>query len=74
MYDFNEENNLKNLVPRHSLYCVWIRAHEGENAPLVRVWIDPSMTMFKSRARLHEPGIALAHAETETALASENDD
>jgi hypothetical protein len=52
-----------NSVPRASLYCVWIRAHEGENAPLIRVWIDPSMTMFDSQARVHEPDLAAARAE-----------
>jgi len=50
-------------VPRASLYCVWIRAHEGANAPLIRVWIDPSMTMFDSQARVHEPDLAAARAE-----------
>ena len=48
MFDFIF--NRKNSVPRPSLYCVWIRAHEGENAPLIRVWIDPSMSMFDSQA------------------------
>ena len=50
--------NRKNSVPRPSLYCVWIRAHQGENAPLIRVWIDPSMSMFDSQAKVHEPGLA----------------
>ena len=53
MFDFivNRKNSgRKNSVPRPSLYCVWIRAHGGENAPLIRVWIDPSMSMFDSPA------------------------
>jgi hypothetical protein len=33
MYDF--KNYLKLLVPRETRYCVWIREHEGENAPLI---------------------------------------
>ncbi len=61
--------NRKNSVPRASLYCVWIRAHEGENAPLIRVWIDPSMSMFESQARVHEPDLEAARAEAEAALA-----
>jgi hypothetical protein len=61
----------KNSVPRPSLYCVWIRAHEGENAPLIRVWIDPSMSMFDSQARVHEPDLAAARAEAEAALTHE---
>ena len=53
-------------VPHASLYCVWIRAHEGKDAPLIRVWIDPSMTMFDSQARVHEPDLAAARAEAAT--------
>ena len=52
-----------NSVPYASLYCVWIRAHEGENAPLIRVWIDPSMSMFDSQAKVHEPDLAAARAQ-----------
>ena len=54
MFDFifnRNKSGRKNSVPRPSLYCVWIRAHEGENAPLIRVWIDPSMSMFDSQAQ-----------------------
>jgi hypothetical protein len=61
--------NRKKSVPRPSLYCVWIRAHQGENAPLIRVWIDPEMSMFDSQARVHEPDLAAAIAEEEAALA-----
>ena len=58
----------KNSLPRPSLYCIWIRAREGENAPLIRVWIDPSMSRFESHPRVHEPDLAAAQAEAETAL------
>jgi hypothetical protein len=63
----------KNSVPRPSLYCVWIRAQEGENAPLIRVWIDPSMSMFDSEATVHEPHLRAARAEAEAALTEEGD-
>ena len=66
MFDFILKR--KNFVPRPSLYCVWIRAHEGENAPLIRVWIDPAMSMFDSQARVHEPDLAAARAEVEGAF------
>ena len=69
MFDFIL--NRKNSVPRPSLYCVWIRAHERENAPLIRVWIDPSMSMFDSQARVHEPDLAAAQAEAQVELANE---
>jgi hypothetical protein len=70
---FNFIFKRKGSVPRPSLYCVWIRAHEGENAPLIRVWIDPSMSMFDSQAKVHEPDLAAARAEAQVALASEDD-
>jgi hypothetical protein len=76
MFDFiinNSKNSRrKNSVPRPSLYCVWFRAHEGENAPLIRVWIDPSMSMFESQAKVHEPDLAAAQDEVQAALAHEN--
>ena len=63
--------NRSNSVPSPSLYCVWIRAHEGENAPLIRVWIDPSMSMFESQATVHEPDLRAARGEEEAALTNE---
>jgi hypothetical protein len=71
MFDFIF--NCGNSVPRPSLYCVWIRAHEGESAPLIRVWIDPSMSMFESQAKVHEPDLAAARAEGRAALVHEVD-
>ena len=69
MFDFIF--NSRNSVPRRSLYCVWIRAHGGENPKLIRVWIDPSMSMFDSQARVHEPDLAAARAGEQAALAHE---
>jgi hypothetical protein len=66
MFDFI--TNRKTLVPHKSLYCVWIRSHGGDDAPLIRVWIDPSMTMFESQAKVHEPDIEAARAVLQAAL------
>lgn len=60
--------NRKFLVPHKSLYCVWIRAHEGDDAPLIRVWIDPSMTMFESQVKVHEPDVEAARAVIQAGL------
>ena len=62
------QKDAQNSVPRPSLYCVWIRAHEDENAPLIRMWIDPSMSMFGSQAKVHEPDLAAARAEAQAAV------
>jgi hypothetical protein len=65
---FDIITNRKTLVPQKSLYCVWIRAHEGDNAPLIRVWIDPSMTMFESQVKVHEPDVEAARAVIQAEL------
>ena len=66
MYDIMTNRNT--LVPQKSLYCVWIRAHEGDNALLIRVWIDPSMTMFESQVKVHEPDVEAARAVIQAGL------
>ena len=68
----NINKNRENLVPRTGLYCVWIRAHDGENAPLISVWIDPLMTMFESREKAHEPDAVVFHNEPGAARAAES--
>jgi len=66
MFDFFTNGRI--LVLRKSLYCVWIGACAGEDAPLVRVWIDPSMTMFESQVKVHEPDVEAARKMTQDAL------
>ena len=61
MFDFIRKRN--HSVPRASLYCIWIRAHAGEGAPLIRVWIDPSMTMFEAQATVCQADVARALGE-----------
>ena len=71
MFDFIKNRNLSAWRPR--LYCIWIRAQEGENAPLIRVWIDPSMTIFESQARVHEPDLVAARAGDLVPVSREDD-
>ena len=56
MFDFKK--NRGNSVPRASLYCVWIHAYPDKDAPLIRVWIDPAMSMFESQATVHQADLA----------------
>ena len=70
MFDFIFKRG--NSVPRPSLYCVWIRAHEGRNAPLIRVWIDPLMSVFDSQAKVHEPDLEAAQANARAELAHDD--
>jgi len=38
----------KKAIPRApSVYCRWIRSVQGENSPLVAVWIDREMRCFE---------------------------
>jgi hypothetical protein len=62
---FDIITNRNTLEPRRGLHCVWIRANEKENAPLIRVWIDPSMKTFESDADDQAPAATLAPASSE---------
>lgn len=64
---FHIDSNQKNPVRRAGLYRVWIRARERENAPLVCVWIDPSMAMFEPGANMRKPETAVARIEMQPA-------
>jgi hypothetical protein len=69
MFDFKK--NKKNSAPRPSLYCVWIPAYPDKDTPLIRVWIDPSMSMFESQATIHEPDATAAHEDAIAASSEE---
>jgi hypothetical protein len=64
-------NIFSKLAPQRGLYCVWIRAHDGENAPLIRLWIDPSMRMFETRAKIHDQNLAAITADALAALSED---
>lgn len=48
------------LKERRQVYCVWIRASDRSNSPLVSIWIDPAMTSFESS---HRDGVKAHEAE-----------
>ena len=66
MFDFIGKS--KNSAAHPGLYCVWIRAREGEKAPLIQVWIDPSMGMFDSNPKAQETEFAATSAEGQGAV------
>jgi hypothetical protein len=70
---FEKIINRNDAIARPSLYCVWIRAHGGEDAPLIQVWIDPSMSVFDSQARVNEADLAAARAEAEATIKHETE-
>jgi len=45
---FKLSNSSQTFSARPNLYCVWMRANERSDAPLVRVWIDRSMRAFET--------------------------
>jgi hypothetical protein len=75
---FDLKKNDRNSVPRPTIYCVWIPAYPDRDTPLIRVWIDPAMSMFESQATIHHPDLAAAPAgeaglDAETVTASSTD-
>ena len=51
MFDFNHAT--PDFAVRPRLYCVWTRANQEPNAPLVAIWIDREMTAFQSSGQEH---------------------
>jgi hypothetical protein len=43
----NLTNNCQNFATRPNLYRVWVPLHDDGRAPLVSIWIDPTMTAFE---------------------------
>jgi hypothetical protein len=72
----NFPKNMNILETRRDLYCVWIRSHEGPNAPLVSIWIDPEMRVFETNVTEipRDPSIAPMFASGLDAWNAEDDD
>lgn len=44
---FKSNNDSRSLFTKRDLSCVWIRANESPDAPLVCVWTDAKMRGFE---------------------------
>jgi len=56
------------IATKKGLYCTWIRQSERPGAPLVAVWIDPSMSCFRtdSEGKQHNAEeLAVAHEDND---------
>jgi hypothetical protein len=42
------------FTQQRGLYCVWVPAHNDGKAPLISIWIDPTMTAFDSQQESSE--------------------
>ena len=49
-------NNFANCTTQPGLYRVWVPLHDDGRAPLISIWIDPTMTAFEQQQRLEEIG------------------
>jgi hypothetical protein len=49
----NFTNDRKKFTARPGLYRVWVPLHNDGKAPLISIWIDPTMTAFE-RQQSHE--------------------
>ena len=43
----NFTNNFENRAARPGLHRVWMPLHDDGRAPLISIWIDPTMTAFE---------------------------
>jgi len=43
----NITNNFENRAARPGLHRVWMPLHDNGRAPLISIWIDPTMTAFE---------------------------
>jgi hypothetical protein len=50
----NFTNNSAKFNDRKGLYCVWVPGHHNGKAPLISIWIDPTMTPFDARQQSGE--------------------
>jgi hypothetical protein len=50
----NFTNNSAKFTERRGLYCVWVPLHNDGKAPLVSIWIDPTMTAFEQHPQSGE--------------------
>lgn len=51
-------NFLENTNSRRGLYRVWVPLHDDGKAPLICIWIDPSMTGFDSQLCPEDAGVS----------------
>lgn len=54
----NITNFFENTNSHRGLYRVWVPLHDDGKAPLICVWIDPSMTGFESEPCTEDAGIS----------------
>ena len=52
----NVSKNINNTInftinQRRGLYCVWVPLHDDGKAPLISIWIDPTMTAIEKYDR-----------------------
>lgn len=64
-------NNFANCTTRTGLYRVWVPLHDDGRAPLISIWINPTMTAFEQQQGLEEIGLSDV---SDSAIAEEIDD
>ncbi|MGD0965449.1 MAG: hypothetical protein ABSA57_16285 [Candidatus Acidiferrales bacterium] len=67
----NFTNNCQNFATRPSPYCVWVPLHDDGRAPLVSIWIDPTMTAFECQQGHEDTGL---YGVSDCAIADEIED
>ena len=69
--NINNTINFTKLNERRGLYCVWVPLHDDGKAPLISIWIDPTMTAIE---RCHRDESGELTAINEGAVSEEIED
>ena len=64
-------NNFANFTTRTGLYRVWVPLNDDGRAPLISIWIDPTMSGFRQQQGHEEIGLA---GVSDSAIAEEIED
>ena len=50
----NSAKLTEHFTEQRGLYCVWVPMHNDGKAPLISIWVDPTMAPFDARQQSGE--------------------
>jgi hypothetical protein len=69
----NFMTNCQGFTTRSSLYRVWLPLHNDGKAPLISIWIDPSLCAFESCCEEKGTNVARIHRRQSVTVADSED-
>jgi hypothetical protein len=67
----NFKRTFGDLTSSSGLYRVWVPLHDDGKAPLISIWIDPTMTTFETQVCQEADGVS---GISEDAIVKETED